>query len=360
MMIFLLLLPLLFGCQEASKERRLSEKKIPVSIAGACQMDVPLELETLGIIAPLLQAEVYPEVSGLLVKTHVREGALVNKGDLLFSIEEGSYRAHFEEMEAERLKSRMSQSFAKSQLMQAERLFKTEAISESELKNYQEKALIAEATLEAIEARLKVAQLNLDSCRIKSPIGGKIGFLSKSEGNLTSPQSKEPLAIIEGLDPLSVAGAIPERYLDLFLKDVEQKECSLFLPSKRGAVFRARIHATDNRVDSKTRMLRFKATLLEKAPLLPGQAVYLKVPLERLEKKTVILKRAVRKDEVGHFVFVIKDQVAHKRKVTLSHSFQDRIIVEEGLALEEQVAVEGQFQLVGGESVEAVPYREGS
>ncbi len=227
--IFLAALSLsaLTGCQ-TGKAVTPAMGPMPVSVVRVSQADVPLSGSWVGTLDGYVNAQIQPQVSGYLVKQEYREGSPVAKGEVLFQIDPRPFQAAADQAQAqvEQARGQLAQARAALALAQINvkrdtPLAQARAIAQSQLDNETQQQAQAEAgvaagqaAVDAAEAALRNAQLNLGFTQVRSLIGGVAGQATTQVGNLVSPQSV--LTAVSQLDPIKVYFSISDsEYLAL-------------------------------------------------------------------------------------------------------------------------------------------------
>jgi multidrug efflux system membrane fusion protein len=357
----------------------------PVSIGQATEETVPIQARVVGNVEPYSRVEVKSQVAGPLLHVRFAEGAIVNKGDLLFEIDPRPFRealrqaeaalkkdeAQLRVAEANLARSRAQLKNAQSDASRFQQLSK-EGIStrmqEDQVRTAAEVAEQAvrgdEASIESIRAALEgdraaidQARLNLSYCEIRSPLTGRAGNFLVHPGNLVQANAEEPLVVINQIAPIFVTFGAPERYLaDITQRNSQRKLVVEVSPAEKegGEPLRGTLSVIDNAVDPTTGTIRLKATLDNRdGRLWPGQFVNVALTIET-RTATLIPAEAVQAGQQGPFVYVVKtDQTAEPRPVVVGQTVGARLIVEQGVMPGESVVTDGQSRLFPGAKVVA-------
>ena len=163
-----------------------------VTVAAVLVKDVTEWDEFTGRLEAVNTVEVRPRVSGYVSGVRFREGALVNRGDLLFQIDPRPFQAEVDRLKAELTRARATVQRASSEAQRADRLTAQDAMSREESDRRMSFAQEATAQVEAVAAALRAAELNLEFTRVTSPIAGRVGRAIATEGNLVSTGPARP------------------------------------------------------------------------------------------------------------------------------------------------------------------------
>jgi multidrug efflux system membrane fusion protein len=188
-----------------------------VTVATAIDRDITEWDEFTGRLEAVDSVEVRPRVSGYVSSTHFKEGAIVERGALLFQIDPRPFAAEVDRLRAELTRARSTVQRAASELQRAERLRTENAISQEEHDRRAAFAQESAAQVAAVEAALRAVELNLSFTRVTSPIRGRVSRAFVTEGNLVSsgPGEATLMTTVVSLDPIHAHFDADER---IFLK----------------------------------------------------------------------------------------------------------------------------------------------
>jgi len=326
---------------------------VPVSVAKAETRRITTWESFSGRLEAVERVEVRPRVGGAILKAHFREGALVNKGDLLVAIDPEPYAAAVERAEAEVAAAEARVALAKTELDRGRKLVTTSAIPQSgvdqRLSAYDE----AQANVRSAKAALRSARLDLQYTEVRAPITGRVGALAITAGNLVSAGAASPaLTTIVSVDPIYasfnvneevVAAALAKLSASAGADSIERIPVQIGTAADEGTPIEGHIQLIDNQVDAATGTIRLRAAL-ENADgrLIPGQFVRIRIGDPAPADKLVISDRAIGSDQDKKFVLVVgADNKVEYRQVTLGPTAEGLRIVENGLAPGETIVVNG-------------------
>ena len=373
------------GCSaapEAAKPGPPAFPPVPVSIGQATEELVPIQIQSVGNVEAYSTVEIKAQVAGPLLTVNFAEGAIVNKGDLLFEIDPRPFReavrqaeaaiakdgAQLRVAEANLARSRAQLQNAKAEWGRFEQLSKEGISTRQQEDQVRTAAEVAEnssradeasiesirATLESDQAALEQAKLNLGYCEIRSPITGRAGNLLVHPGNLVKANGDSPMVVINQISPVFVMFGVPERYLGrISAQNAQHKLAVEVSPNKDSKeTIRGTLAVIDNTVDSTTGTIRLKALFDNKdGRLWPGQFVNFSLTLQT-EKAVVIPSEAVQVGQNGSFVYFVKaDQTVEPRPVSVGQTAGGRVIIERGIASGDNIVTDGQSRLFPGAKV---------
>jgi len=330
----------------------------PVRVATAARRDVAVVERTIGTALANITVQVTARVSGVIDSAGFREGQLVKAGDLLFQIDPRPYQASLAEARADLAKDQAQLDNAVNNEKRTRSVFDEKLTSAEQLDAAIAATGSAKAAVQADQAAVDIAALNLDYTRIRSPIDGKTGAILVPPGNLVGANGTSPLVTITQIEPIKVSFALPQ-------SDLPQIETRagvgglVATVEPRGASGEdvdgntAPVDFVSNRVDDATGTIELRATLPNAdAALVPGQLVDVQVRLDKLPLATVVPRAAVNDGPDGQFAYVVTaDRRAEQRKVRVLFDDGADVAIDGDVRPGELVIVEGQLRVVPGAAV---------
>src|SRR6266478_2494771 len=351
-----LLLMITVACSRGNVQASAPAMPPPlVTVTKAMAQDVPRYLDEIGRNAAFESVTVTPQVSGRIVERRFRDGENLTKGQLLFVIDPRPYKAQEDAAKANLAQAKAALDLAKIQFARDEQIIGTRAISQQDYDTKKNTVDVNQAQVDAAEAALETAKLNLEYCYIHSPIDGRAGARLVDVGNVVQANSTS-LLLIQRLDPIYANFTITERDLPEVQKEMTRGtlKAMVRLPSdaERGA--RAgNVEFLDNAVQNGTGTINLRATLSNADHhFWPGQFVDVKLVLTTQKGAVLIPSQATQISQKGPFVYVIRpDDTAELRPVTLGQRQGDEVVVTGGLTANERVVVAGQLTVRPGGKV---------
>jgi RND family efflux transporter MFP subunit len=326
-----------------------------VRLAPALRRDVPVELEANGTVVPLNTVEIRPHVSRLLTRVHVKEGQFVAADALLFSLDDRSERAALDRAQAQLLRDQATLADLERQFKRSQDLSAQHFISVSAADSLQTQVESQRALLQADQAALRSAQVDLSYTTIRAPSAGRVGAVNVFAGSLV--QANTPLASVTQIHPIAVSFTIPESGLAALLAGQKAGAVAVSASLGDGASARTlqgRLSFIDSSVDAVAGTIRVKAQFDNAdTRLWPGQYVHACVTLATMRNAVVVPLAAILTRPEGAVVYAVgADQLAQPRKVRVLHAFGNQAAVS-GLAGGEQIIIEGKQNLKPGAKVKA-------
>jgi len=355
----------LAGC---GKEEAVVAAPPEVLVADATARDVPVYREWIGTLDGSENAEIRARVNGHLVKRDYQEGTLVKKGDVLFEIDPRPTEASLAEAKSQLAQAKAAQVASQADADRSKELFEKRAISEKEFINKTQLNESSLSKISALEAGVEEAQLNLDFCKVTSPVEGIAGVAKAQVGDLVGPANNSVLTSVSTLDPLKVVFpvsesdylAASERVQEIMSKPLEQRPESIELFLADGSVFphKARLLSIDMQVQASTGTIMVTALLPNPGSLLrPGFFARARVIARVLKDAVIVPQRAVYEVQGSYQLGIIgADGKAELRPVKVGARVGSDWVITEGLKTGEKVVVEGLQKIKAGVAVNAKPW----
>ncbi|MFL6530798.1 MAG: efflux RND transporter periplasmic adaptor subunit [Chthoniobacterales bacterium] len=355
----------LTGC---GKEEVVVAAPPEVLVSDATSRDVPVYREWIGTLDGSENAEIKARVNGHLVKRDYQEGTLVKKGDVLFEIDPRPFEAALAEAKSQLAQSKATQVASQADADRSKELFEKRAISEKEFINKTQLNESSLAKIGALEAGLEEAQLNLDFCKVISPVEGIAGVAKAQVGDLVGPSNNGVLTSVSTLDPLKVLFpvsetdylAASERVQEIMAKPFDERPESIELLLADGSVFphKARLFSVDMQVKASTGTIMVTAVLPNPGSLLrPGFFARARVVARVLQGAVLVPQRAVTEVQGSYQLGIIgADGKAEIRPVKVGARSGTDWVITSGLKAGEKVVVEGLQKIKAGSPVTAKPW----
>jgi len=322
-----------------------------------------------GRVEAVESVELRPRVSGYIDKVNYDEGQEVRKGDVLFTIDARSYQAEHDRARAELARARTQASLARSESDRAKRLSEQQAISTETWEQRRATADQAGAQVQAAQAALDAAALNLEFTRVRAPISGRAGRAMVTAGNLvTAGDAASVLTTLVSLDKVHVYFDADEatflRYVNM-ARDGERPSAReqalpvrVGLSGEEGFPHQGTVDFLDNQVTRSTGTIRVRA-LLDNADrqFTPGLFARVQMLGSGQFQALLVDDKAVLTDQDRKYVYVVdKEGKAQRRDVQLGRIADGLRIIEGGLAAGDKVIVGGvQKVFMPGMPVQAKP-----
>ncbi len=323
-----------------------------VNVAAVVKKSVTEWDEYSGHVEAIDSAEIRPRVAGHLNRINFREGGMVEKGQLLFTIDSREYKAAADAAKADASRAEARAALAQEELKRAESLIVERAISQGELDQRRTEAQQAEADVLAARANLARANLDLGFTYIKSPITGRAGEALVKPGNLVAP-NESLLTTVVSVDPVYVTFTGDERaylhYQEL-ARDGNRASSRdarnpvlVGLANEEGFPHEGEMDFVDNALNPATGTIRARAVLPNPdGALTPG--LFARVRLLGGTQKDALLinEQAVLTDQDRRYVYIVGDKnSAERRDVKLGPHVEGLLVVDSGLKPGDRVIING-------------------
>jgi multidrug efflux system membrane fusion protein len=280
---------------------------------------------------------------------------MVKRGDLLVQIDPRPYQAALDQAAGQLKHDQAALANAKVDLERYKTLLAQNSVSDQTYATQVATVAQDEATVATDRAALEVAQLNLDYCRITSPVPGLVGLRQVDIGNLMQANSST-IVVVTQMQPMSVLFTVPEDSLSEVLQRLRSGQklaVDAFDRSLTNKIASGTLSNSDNEIDTTTGTLKLRAMFdNSKFELFPSQFVNARLLLDTLHDATVVPGAAMQQGASGSYVYVVKaDNTVSMRAVTPGPSSGDLISISKGLQIGERVVVDGADQLRDGAHV---------
>jgi RND family efflux transporter MFP subunit len=330
-------------------------RTVPVDVSQAVKKKVPVRIELLGTVTPIAAVAVKPRIDSEITQVHFDDGAMVRKGDMLFTLDSRAIEAQIRQTEGilNGAKAQLAQATADVERYTA--LVAKNATTLVTLNNAKTQVNIFTAAVESNSAQLDLLRVQRDYTFIRAPITGRVSMANVKVGNYARQADPIPLATIIQVAPVYVTFALPQRSLPE-LRDALTNETANIQATVPGDTRRASGQVTmiENTVDVATGTVPVRATMPNADELLwPGTLVQVRLVF-REEDAVVVPGPAVQVSQAGTYVYVVDKQgVATVQPVKVARHLEGETVLESGLEGGETVVVEGQLRVTNGARVTA-------
>jgi membrane fusion protein, multidrug efflux system len=329
---------------------------VPVTVVPVTKQNVPIFLTALGTVQALNTVTINPQVTGQLLKINFKEGQEVKAGDVLAEIDPRTFQANYQQAVAKKQQDQALLLTAKSNLDRSVDLGTKGYISKQDMDTLRNTVSQNQATVQADDAAIDSAKVQLGFTKILSPIDGVAGIRAVDPGNVVTTTSN--IVTLTQLHPINVMFSLPEQNLE-----VVREAMTKGLPLEVAALDRADAHTiandgvlkvVDNQIDVTTGTFRLKSEFPNPtAALWPGQFVNVQLKVNTVNGGLVIPAQAVQRGPDGDYVYLVQaDNTVKMQAVKTTAEVGDsHVMIGTGLKEGDQVVTEGQFRLKPGSKI---------
>lgn len=342
------------GCtkQQAASPPRPA---VPVVTGTVIQKAMPVEVAAVGNVEAYSTVAIKAQVPGQLLDVHFQEGDFVRKGQLLVTLDLRPYEAALAQAKAALARDKATAVNNRLQAQRYVKLLQEGIVPASQVESLTSTADASDAVLNADEAAVKSAELNLEYGTIYSPIDGRTGAIMLKPGNLVKV-ADVPIVIINQVSPIFVNFAIPQQFLPDIKKYMAQGilRVKATIPQDAGPPEVGTLSFVDNAVDPTTGTIHLRATFTNSQNRLwPGLYVNVLLTLSEERGATVVPAQAILAGDVGSFVYIVRsDKRVEPRTVVPGRTIEGETVIEKGLQPGETIVTDGQVRLQPNARVE--------
>lgn len=340
------------GCKK-TVQAKPAQAAVPVDAAQVVSRSVRVADEFNGRVSATDSVEIRPRVSGYIERIAFHEGQMVHKGDLLYVIDPRPYKDAADSARAELEREEAAAEFAKMQSERAQRLKKSDAVSQEELQNRGSDLTQSGARVKAAAATLASAELNLSYTQVRSPIDGRISRTLLTLGNLAQAD-QTVLSTIVSVNPVYVYFDCDEQSYLSFQQNSHkgtgvdaENPVHVALANETGFPHAGHIDFVDNQLNPTTGTIRARVVLANPDhTLTPGLFARVQLQSARSTEALLIDDKAVLTDQDRKYVYVVGEgNVAQRKEIVLGGISQGLRIIKSGLSAQDRVIIGG-LQLI--------------
>lgn len=360
--VFFVYATLLTGCDASDNPKQSAQApQVTVYVVKSAPLAVTTELP--GRTDAFRVAEVRPQVSGIVLRRNFTEGSDVSAGDSLYQIDPATYKAAYDSAKGEMAKAEAAANIAHLTVKRYEPLVGTQYISRQEYDQAVANARQADASVIAAQASVETARINLAYTKVSSPINGRIGKSSVTEGALVTNGQASALATVQQLDPIYVdVTQSSNDFMHLKQSNLQKNNATssvqLLMENGQPYPLKGSLQFSDVTVDESTGSITLRAVFPNpQHRLLPGMFVRARID-EGIQPDAILVpQQGVTRTPRGDATVLVvndKDQV-ELRNVIAPQAIGERWLIAEGLKDGDRVVVSGLQKIHPGATVVAVP-----
>jgi multidrug efflux system membrane fusion protein len=348
---------LIFGRGAGNTSAALKPLPVPVTSGQVVARDVALNLTGIGTVQAYNTVTIRARVDGELVNVAFHEGSDVTKGDVLAQIDPRPYQAALDTAAATLAKDQAALANAKRDLARYQDTAGKGYSSRQQLDTQTMTVESTTAQIQADQAALENARVQLGYTTITSPLDGVTGIRLMDQGNIIHASDPGGLVVVTQLQPISVIFTLPQNELPRIAAARANGPLTAVALDGDGIteLDRGTLALVDNQIDPNTGMVKLKANFPnERRTLWPGQFVNVRLQVGTVHDGLIVASRVIQRGPKGLFAFVIRpDNTVEMRSVETGQDDRGQVLVTKGLSAGERVVVDGQLRLQPGTPVQA-------
>jgi multidrug efflux system membrane fusion protein len=328
---------------------------IPVTLAEAKAQDVPIFLDGLGTVQASNTIAIRTQTNGTLQSVNFVEGQQVKKGDVLAVIDPRPLQAALDQAVAKKAEDEAMLVSAQKDLVRDQTLVARSFQTQQVLDQQQAKVDQLKATIQADQAAIENAQVQLSYATILAPIDGLVGFRQVDVGNIVHTTDPAPLTVLTQIKPAWVIFTLPQSALGTVREAMLRGPVSViaFDQDNVHQLSTGELLLIDNQIDQATSTIRLKATFANAdGRLWPGEFVHVHLQAQTRDNAVTVPPAAVQRGPNGLFLWVADAAGTVDQRAIKTIPIDDKTtIVTSGLAAGETVVVNGQSRLEPGSHI---------
>lgn len=293
-----------------SRTAQASNRPTPVLVSAVQQKTVPVYLTALGTVTPYNTVTLHSRVDGQLLKVNFQEGQTVHEHQLLLQIDPRPYQAALDQAKGTLTKDIAAQKLAQDQANRYTQLYQAGVVSKEQQQTQVSTAGQAAGSIDADNAAIEAAKVNLGYTSIYSPINGVVGLRQVDPGNIVHASDSTGLVTITQVHPIAVIFTLPEDQIPQAVQAMKKSRLTVeaYDRSDSHKIAEGKLLTIDNQIDTTTGTAKLKAVFDNSDDsLFPNQFVNVRLIIEQRQNAIVVPAAAIQTGTQGNFVFVVRD-----------------------------------------------------
>jgi multidrug efflux system membrane fusion protein len=330
---------------------------ISVSTASVSQQDVPMYLSGVGTVTSNASVTVKARIDGQLDKVGFIEGQDVKAGQLLAQIDPRTLQAQLDQAVAQKAKDQAQLANSRLDLQRYTTLVQQDAATQQTLDATRAQVTQLQAAVQADEAQINYAKVQLSFTRILAPISGRVGARLVDPGNIVHAADANGLVVINQIDPIAVVFTLPEETFQRINSALRgsQKPLSVLTYARNSSALLAQgnLALLNNQIDTSTGTVQLKGIFQNPSHVLwPGQYVNVRLVLGDRKQALTVPAAAVQRSQDGTYAYVVNADSTVKIQAIQVANIQDGLaVIDKGLDAGQRVVVDGQYKLKPGAKI---------
>jgi membrane fusion protein, multidrug efflux system len=327
---------------------------VPVMVAKAVEKTMPVQLQAIGTGQAHSTVSIESQVAGIVSTVHYTQGQFVKRGELLVSLDDRPYQAALQLAQANLTKDKANAALADVEAERYQKLYASGVVPKEQLDQEVATAAAEKAAVQADEAAVETARLNVSFCSIYAPIDGRTGAQLVYPGTVVKADDVPVLVVINQISPIFVNFSVAQQYLGE-IKDrmAREKLAVQATPSDNSASENGVLTFVNNTVDATTGTIQLIGTFPNSdMRLWPGEFVTVNLRLSEQQNATVVPSQAVMTGQQGDYLFVVTPEMTvNLRDVKVTRTVNGQSVIANGVKPGETVVTDGQVRLIDGSKI---------
>jgi multidrug efflux system membrane fusion protein len=329
---------------------------VPVFVATAQVLDVPIEVDAIGTVVSGQTQLVRSRIDGEIAQVHFEEGAEVMAGDVLFTLDNRQIQAQLRQAEANLARNRTALANARREVDRFSELAGRDVVSRQRFDDIRNQAALLENSVRADEAVVEALRVQASYTTIRAAISGRTGQVTLTKGNTirNSDAAGGTAVTIVQTKPIDVRFALAQRHLGDLRRSMAAGTATVVATPPGAGAAAGIVEFIDNQIETTTGTFQVKAAFAnDEETLWPGMFVSVRVRLGTLPGAVQVPSAAVQVGQRGTFVYVARaDQTVELRPVKVVREDAGRSTLESGVAGGERVVIDGHLRLSPGAAIQ--------
>jgi membrane fusion protein, multidrug efflux system len=348
----MLALIVVLGCGSQDKNQKAGAQAAypaaPVTVAVAEQQQIPIEVKAIGTAQAYRTVDVKSQVNGQIEHVLFKQGDFVRQGQILFQLDKRPFQAALDQATGNLAKDKANAVDQRAQANRDNALLKAGVIATQAAEQQEAAAQSALAAVQADQAAVETARVNLSYADINAPIDGRAGAILVNVGNVVQSNSTNALTVINQISPIYVQFSVPEAQLPDLQKHKPGTLKVTAIPPNQTTGPEGKLTFLNNAVDTTTGTIQLMATFPNRDRVLwPGEFLDVELQLGIEPHAVVVPATALQTSQQGNYVFVVQqDGKAAMQPVTSTRSYRGLAVIQQGVKPGERVIVNGQIRVI--------------
>jgi multidrug efflux system membrane fusion protein len=327
-----------------------------VTVAVAGQQPIPIEIDAIGNVQPYRTVQVKSMVDGQIAKVLLKQGQDVRAGQLLFQLDKRPFEAALNQAKGQLAKDQANLWNSRAQANRNNALQKAGVVAPAVAQQLEAQARADAASVQADQAAVQTAEVNLSYTDIRSPIDARAGAILVNLGNLVKANDTNALATLNQIEPIYVQFNIPEAQLEAVRAKGVGKLKVMAAPPGDPVHSAGVLTFINNTVDQSTGTIQLMGTFVNRdRRLWPGEFLNVQLELGIDPHAVVVPATAVQNGQQGKYVYAVRaDGTATVQPVQTSRNYGQLAVIDSGLKPGERVIVDGQIAVIPNNKVNVV------